>query len=164
MTQTVTLTARTGKAFRLTSGQTIRIINTHGRQVVDTWAFREGGMSEFMSMEHARVHMGRVNPIAGTVLLSNRPGLNTGILFLDVSPVAFSKSHTPFEGLSGHDTIKSKSPSSSASHGIGQAHSPTPKSTTKPGWLYRSGSSSSALAMQAKAKMVSQYGSNMSLQ
>lgn len=72
MTQTVTLTARTGKAFRLTSGQTIRIINTHGRQVVDTWAFREGGMSEFMSMEHARVHMGRVNPIAGTVLLSNR--------------------------------------------------------------------------------------------
>src|SRR5262245_38092272 len=44
----------------------------------------------------------------------------------------------PLDGLSGQDTIKSKSPSPSASHGIGQAHSPTPRSTTSPGWLYGS--------------------------
>jgi uncharacterized protein YcgI (DUF1989 family) len=29
-------------------------------------------MTEFMSMEHTRVHMGRVNPVKGSVMLSNR--------------------------------------------------------------------------------------------
>jgi uncharacterized protein len=68
----ITLAARTGKALRLGEGQQIRIVNTHGRQVVDTWAFAAGDMAEFMSMEHSRVHMGRVNPVAGSVLLTNR--------------------------------------------------------------------------------------------
>jgi hypothetical protein len=72
MPQSVTLTARTGKALRLAEGQDIRIVNSHGRQVVDCWAFAAGDMTEFMSMEHSRVHMGRVNPVAGSVLLSNR--------------------------------------------------------------------------------------------
>jgi hypothetical protein len=70
--ESITLSARTGKALRLGEGQQIRIVNTHGRQVVDTWAFAAGNMAEFMSMEHSRVHMGRVNPVAGSVLLSNR--------------------------------------------------------------------------------------------
>jgi uncharacterized protein len=68
----VTLTARTGKALRLARGRDIRIVNTHGRQVVDCWAFADGEMAEFMSMEHTRVHMGRVNPVMGSVLLTNR--------------------------------------------------------------------------------------------
>lgn len=68
----ITLTARTGKALRLAKGGKIRILNTHGRQVVDTWAFAEGDMAEFMSMEHSRVHMGRVNPVTGSVLITNR--------------------------------------------------------------------------------------------
>jgi hypothetical protein len=72
MTETITLVARTGKALKLARGQEIRIVNTHGRQVVDTWAFAEGDMTEFMSMEHTRVHMGRVNPVKGSVMLSNR--------------------------------------------------------------------------------------------
>jgi hypothetical protein len=70
--ESVTLAARTGKALRLGEGRQIRIVNTHGRQVVDTWAFAAGDMAEFMSMEHSRVHMGRVNPVAGSVLLTNR--------------------------------------------------------------------------------------------
>jgi uncharacterized protein YcgI (DUF1989 family) len=70
--ESITLAARTGKALRLGKGQQIRIVNTHGRQVVDTWAFADGDMAEFMSMEHSRVHMGRVNPVAGSVLLTNR--------------------------------------------------------------------------------------------
>jgi uncharacterized protein YcgI (DUF1989 family) len=70
--ESITLAARTGKALRLGEGQQIRIVNTHGRQVVDTWAFAAGDMAEFMSMEHSRVHMGRVNPVAGSVLLTNR--------------------------------------------------------------------------------------------
>lgn len=66
------LPASHGTAFRLGRGQSIRIINTHGRQVVDSWAFPEGDMTEFMSMEHSRVHMGHVNPIVGSTLLTNR--------------------------------------------------------------------------------------------
>ncbi|MCA3573696.1 MAG: urea carboxylase-associated family protein [Aestuariivirga sp.] len=72
MAESITLVARTGKALRLAQGQEIRVVNTHGRQVVDTWAFAAGDMAEFMSMEHSRVHMGRVNPVQGSVLLSNR--------------------------------------------------------------------------------------------
>src|SRR5712672_2668698 len=35
----VTIPARKGRACRLLKGQAIKIINTHGHQVVDTWAF-----------------------------------------------------------------------------------------------------------------------------
>jgi uncharacterized protein len=72
MPESITLTARTGKAMKLARGQQVRVVNTHGMQVVDTWAFAADDMSEFMSMEHARVHMGRVNPVVGSVLLTNR--------------------------------------------------------------------------------------------
>ena len=72
MTSSITLRARTGLALKLAAGQQIRIVNTHGRQVVDTWAFAQGDMAEFMSMEHSRVHMGRVNPVTESVLLTNR--------------------------------------------------------------------------------------------
>ncbi|MGL6181707.1 MAG: DUF1989 domain-containing protein, partial [Aestuariivirga sp.] len=53
-------------------GQSVRVVNTHGQQVVDTWAFSRDQIREFMSMEHSRVHMGRVQPITGSTLLSNR--------------------------------------------------------------------------------------------
>ena len=72
MPQSITLTARTGKALRVARGGRVRVVNTHGRQVVDCWAFAGDDVTEFMSMEHSRVHMGRVNPVAGTVLITNR--------------------------------------------------------------------------------------------
>jgi uncharacterized protein YcgI (DUF1989 family) len=72
MPDSITLTARTGKALRLAQGEEVRVVNTRGGQVVDTWAFAAGDPAEFMSMEHSRVHMGRVNPVAGSVLLTNR--------------------------------------------------------------------------------------------
>jgi hypothetical protein len=59
-------------ALQIAQGAKIRVINTHGQQVVDTWAFSQADLAEFMSMEHSRVHMGRVNPVAGSVLLTNR--------------------------------------------------------------------------------------------
>ena len=49
-----TIPARRGKATYLKRGQSIRIVNTHGTQVVDTWAFTAGMLTEFMSMEHTR--------------------------------------------------------------------------------------------------------------
>ena len=65
------LPAGHGMALRLAASQFVTVINTHGRQVVDTWAFAAGGLGEFMSMEHSRVHMGRISPVSGSVLLTN---------------------------------------------------------------------------------------------
>ncbi len=50
----IVISARRGKAAQVKQGQTIRVINTHGEQVVDTWAFVAGDLGEFMSMEHSR--------------------------------------------------------------------------------------------------------------
>jgi uncharacterized protein YcgI (DUF1989 family) len=63
--------ARGGKAARAKKGQSIAIINTHGAQVVDTWAFVDGNLGEFMSMEHTRVGLRRLMPRPGDGLLTN---------------------------------------------------------------------------------------------
>jgi uncharacterized protein YcgI (DUF1989 family) len=68
----IEIPARRGKAARLRRGQTVRIVNTRGQQVVDTWAFRADDLSEFMSMEHSRVAIGRIIPGIGDTLVSNR--------------------------------------------------------------------------------------------
>ena len=64
--------ARKGRAIRLGAGQAIRIINTHGQQVVDTWCFNADDMREFMSMEHLRATLGKVFPEIGDALVTNR--------------------------------------------------------------------------------------------
>ena len=46
--------ARRGHAATVKQGQHVSVINTHGTQVVDTWAFRQDDITEFMSMEHSR--------------------------------------------------------------------------------------------------------------
>ena len=46
-------------------GQKIKIINTHGNQVVDFWAFNSEHPGEFMSMEHCRVGLGSLPSKAG---------------------------------------------------------------------------------------------------
>lgn len=64
--------ARKGVAARVKAGQTVTVINTHGSQVVDSWAFNAEDPGEFMSMEHSRGAMLRVNPRVGDTLRSNR--------------------------------------------------------------------------------------------
>lgn len=64
--------ARKGVAAHVGKGQVVTVINTHGSQVVDTWAFRADDLSEFMSMEHSRGAMQKVNPGKGDTLRSNR--------------------------------------------------------------------------------------------
>ena len=68
----VRIPARRGKATRLKRGQTIKIINTHGSQVVDTWAFVDGLMTEFMSMEHSRATYLKMVPAVGDALVTNK--------------------------------------------------------------------------------------------
>lgn len=67
-----TIPARRGRAVRLKAGQSLRIVNTHGHQVVDFWAFRDPDHAEFLSMEHLRPTIGRIFPRPGDGLVTNR--------------------------------------------------------------------------------------------
>ncbi|MEX2629104.1 MAG: urea carboxylase-associated family protein [Tistlia sp.] len=72
MAQDVTIPARRGKAARLAAGQRLRVINSHGDQVVDTWAFLQHDLQEFMSMEHTRATLLKMIPGVGDHLYTNR--------------------------------------------------------------------------------------------
>jgi uncharacterized protein YcgI (DUF1989 family) len=68
----IAIPARRGKAAFVAAGQTVTVINTHGEQVVDTWAFNRHDMQEFMSMEHSRATHHHLSPHVGDTLLTNR--------------------------------------------------------------------------------------------
>ena len=73
MSEDVQLVPAGGSATqRLSAGQLIKVINTSGTQVIDTWAFVLADTREFMSMEHTRVEIERVSPRAGDRLYTNR--------------------------------------------------------------------------------------------
>jgi uncharacterized protein YcgI (DUF1989 family) len=72
MANRVVIPARKGKAAFVKAGQRLRVINTHGEQVVDTWAFNRADMNEFMSMEHTRASLLRVRPRVGDALRTNK--------------------------------------------------------------------------------------------
>lgn len=67
-----TIPARRGNAAFATQGQTIKVTNTHGEQVVDARVFTRADLTEFMSMEHSRAGMLRLIPKIGDRLLTNR--------------------------------------------------------------------------------------------
>jgi hypothetical protein len=67
-----TIPARQGRALRLAKGQSIRIINTHGTQVCDTWAFNATNRAEYLSWPHARAWINRAVPVPGDALVTNR--------------------------------------------------------------------------------------------
>ncbi len=91
----ITIPARRGKAAALDAGQRVRVINTLGQQVVDTWAFNRQSLfgstapefmsPEFMSMEHTRTALGRIMAEVGDSMVTNqrRPILT---LLEDTSP------------------------------------------------------------------------------
>jgi uncharacterized protein YcgI (DUF1989 family) len=70
--------ARQGAAANVKAGQIIKIVNTSGKQVVDTWAFNAYDLDERLSMEHSRVSMRKLVPAVGDTLLTNyrRPMLS----------------------------------------------------------------------------------------
>ncbi len=67
-----TVTAGHGLAVPLASGARLRVVNTPGTQVVDTWAFAAGNPLEFLSMEHCREVLQRIVFEPGDTLLTNR--------------------------------------------------------------------------------------------
>lgn len=66
------LAGGTGLAFPVRKGQGVRLVNTFGQQVVDTWALALGDTSEYMSVEHTRRMLYKLFPTKGDTLYSNR--------------------------------------------------------------------------------------------
>ncbi len=91
----VAIPSRKGKAALVNAGDQIKVINTHGQQVVDTWAFIRQSLPEstsleftspeFMSMEHTRTALASITPRVGQTMVTNqrRPILT---LMEDTSP------------------------------------------------------------------------------
>jgi uncharacterized protein YcgI (DUF1989 family) len=68
----ITIPARKGKAALLRGGELLRLVNTHGQQVVDTWAFNRDDLNEYMSMAHSHAELSKTLPTTGDTLVSNR--------------------------------------------------------------------------------------------
>ncbi|MFF4213679.1 DUF1989 domain-containing protein [Streptomyces sp. NPDC001796] len=71
MAVTTTLAARTGAAFQVSQGGTLRVINTYGSQVVDTWAVARQEPQHGLSMAHTRAVLGRLMVKAGDELVDD---------------------------------------------------------------------------------------------
>jgi uncharacterized protein YcgI (DUF1989 family) len=70
--QLTTIPARRGKAARVAAGQLIRVVNTHGTQVVDTWAFNARDPSEWMAMECSRAWFMKLAAAIGDTFVTNQ--------------------------------------------------------------------------------------------
>lgn len=75
----IELPARSGTRVALKKGQALRVVNTHGGQVVDLWAYLPDG-SQHMSMPHSVVTLGRIKPRVGDLLYTQ---LRQPILLLE---------------------------------------------------------------------------------
>lgn len=67
-----TVPARCGVAVRLKPGQRLTVINTHGTQVGDFWAFNAEDPGEYLSLEHARAALRSIFLKAGDPLITNK--------------------------------------------------------------------------------------------
>src|ERR1700730_19121989 len=71
-TQIQTIPARRGVAARVGKGQRVKVINTHGLQVVDTWAFCASDVTEWMSMECSRAWFLKLRAALGATFPTNQ--------------------------------------------------------------------------------------------
>ena len=80
-----TLAARSGTALRLSKGESLKIVNTYGTQVVDFWAFNAEDFQEWMCMPKTRNACRRLTPTVGESFVTTlrRPILT---LVEDTSP------------------------------------------------------------------------------
>ena len=71
-TQSLTIPARRGAAARVAAGQRVKVIKTHGSQVVDTWAFNAREVTEWMSMEASRAWFLKLRAAVGDTFRTNQ--------------------------------------------------------------------------------------------
>jgi hypothetical protein len=83
--ETIVIPARHGKAFSIDRGQAAKLINTHGQQVLDTWAFNRDDLGEYLSMDQTRSINSTIYIKTGSTLVTNhrRPILT---ILEDTSP------------------------------------------------------------------------------
>jgi len=129
----IEIPARRGKAALVARGQHVTVINTHGEQVVDTWAFSRADLSEFISMEHTRAHTLRLVPRVGDVLRTNcrRPILtlveDTSGGIHDTLMAACDRYRYAFLGVEGHhDNCADNLFAGMAELGLTPPHVPSP--------------------------------------
>jgi uncharacterized protein YcgI (DUF1989 family) len=68
----VIVPARRGRAFPLSEGECIKVVNTHGSQVVDAWALAPPDLMEHMSMPHTRAMLASLRMAVGDHLYRER--------------------------------------------------------------------------------------------
>ena len=69
--EAIVIPARYGKAFSIDRGQVAKLINTHGQQVLDTWAFNRGDLGEYLSMDQTRSINSTIYIKTGSTLVTN---------------------------------------------------------------------------------------------
>ena len=65
----ITVPGSHARAVRINSGGSVRVVNTHGTQVVDFWALRAERPEVAMSMQHSRVRWRNLRPHPGDEML-----------------------------------------------------------------------------------------------
>lgn len=64
--------ARKAVAISLRSGQSLKVTNTYGKQVVDFWAFDPADTNGYLSMIHTRTILGKISLSTSDKLYSTR--------------------------------------------------------------------------------------------
>lgn len=77
--------ASKANAVFLPRGRVLKITNTHGSQVIDTWALNPLQPAEHLSMSHTRTTILKIAPTVGDTLISNQRNAMLTIT-LDTSP------------------------------------------------------------------------------
>ena len=78
MSELQLIPARGYAAARMKKGQTLKVINTYGQQVIDFWAFVDTDMTEYMSMHHTHAALLKIIPAVGdTLVTTKRRGIMT---------------------------------------------------------------------------------------
>jgi uncharacterized protein len=65
----VTVPGSEARAVRVKAGDTVRVVNTHGTQVVDFWAVRADRPEIALSMQHSRIRWRNLRPKPGDEML-----------------------------------------------------------------------------------------------
>lgn len=129
----IVIPARRGRAINIDQGQEFRVVNTHGSQVLDTWAFARGDSSIYLAMEHTRSYISRIWIKTGDVLVDNhyQPMLT---MLADTSPgvhdMLMCSCSTPIYQRMGcteyHDNCEDNLHAALAEIGLQSAHTPAP--------------------------------------
>jgi len=101
MPHRIDIPAKSARFVELAKGTIVRIVNTQGHQVVDTWAFAMDDPAECLSMEHSRSATYRIFFQPGDTLVTNRfrPILT---ILADTSPGMHDTLHAACSAGSNH--------------------------------------------------------------